>query len=82
VVSVQATSNGRAADDTNAGLMWFTEECMTNGAPLESYAEHAERIGDRELAAFFRRALEVSDHLRPGDRRRWARRGRTDRRRR
>jgi hypothetical protein len=60
--------------------MWFTEECMTNGAPLESYIEHAERLGDRELAEFFRRALQVSNRLRPGDRRRRARRGRTDRR--
>ena len=67
---------------TDAGLMWFTEECMTNGAPLESYVEHAEQIGDRELAAFFRRALEASHRLKPGDRRRWARRGRIDRRRR
>ena len=62
--------------------MWFAEECMTNGAPLEGYVEHAERIGDRELAAFFRRALEASDRVRPGDRRRWSRRrGGPDRRR-
>ncbi len=81
-MSVQQTSNGRPGEDTNAGLMWFTYECMTNGAPLESYVEHAERIGDRELAAFFRRALEVSHQVRPGDRRRWTRRGRSDRRRR
>ena len=80
-MSVQQTSNARPAEDTNAGLLWFTNECMTNGAPLESYIEHAERIGDRELAAFFRRALEVSDQVRPGDRRRRARRGRIDRRR-
>ena len=69
-------------DETNAGLMWFSQECMTNGAPLESYIAHAERIGDREMAAFFRRALAVCHDVRPGDRRRWARRGRTDRRRR
>jgi hypothetical protein len=69
-------------DETNAGLMWFTRECMTNGAPLESYIAQAERIGDHELAAFFRRAFAASHDVRPGDRRRWSRRGRPDRRRR
>jgi hypothetical protein len=68
-------------DETDADLMWFTQECMNNGAPLESYIAHAEQIGDHELAAFFRRALAASHRVRPGDRRRWARRGRRDRRR-
>jgi hypothetical protein len=81
-MSIQQTIDAGPSEDANADLMWFTEECMTNGAPLESYIEHAERIGDRELAAFFRRALEVSHRVRPGDRRRWSRRGRSDRRRR
>ena len=79
---LQYVVGGRPRDDTNAGLIWFAKECMSNGAPLEGYIDQAERIGDRELAAFFRRALAASDHVRPGDRRRWARRGRTDRRRR
>ena len=68
--------------ETNPGLIWFTEECMNNGARLESYIEHAERIGDQELATFFRRALAHSRWVRPGDRRRWARRSSRDRRRR
>jgi hypothetical protein len=67
--------------EPNPGLMWFTEECMNNGAPLESYIAQAERIGDHELAAFFRQALAASHRVRPGDRRRWNRRGRSDRRR-
>ena len=65
-------AGGREQPD--AGLLWFTEECMANGAPLESYIAHAERIGDRELAGFFRRALAASHEVRPGDRRRRARR--------
>jgi hypothetical protein len=69
-------------EETNRGLIWFTEECMNNGVPLESYVEHAERIGDRELATFFRRALAHSRWVRPGDRRRWTRRAAMDRRRR
>jgi len=68
-----------AREETNPGLVWFTEECMNNGAPLESYIEHAERIGDQELATFFRRALAHSRWVRPGDRRRFARRA-SDRR--
>jgi hypothetical protein len=68
--------------ETNPGLIWFTEECMSNGVPLESYVEHAERLGDQELATFFRRALAHSRRVRPGDRRRWSRRMRGDRRRR
>ena len=80
-MNVQQTTNGRTGGEANAGLMWFTEECMANGAPLESYIEHAEQIGDRELATFFRRALAATGDVRPGDRRRRARRGRADRRR-
>ena len=55
---------------------------MANGAPLESYIIHAESIGDRELATFFRRALAESRRVRPGDRRRLTRRAHGDRRRR
>ena len=77
------TSHQRADahQETNPGLIWFTEECLNNGAPLESYIEHAERIGDQELATFFRRALAHSRWVRPADRRRSARRA-SDRRRR
>ena len=69
-------------DETNPGLLWFTQECMNNGMSLESYVAHAERIGDPELASFFRRALAQSRWVRPGDRRRWNRRAPFDRRRR
>jgi hypothetical protein len=67
--------------EAHSGLVWFAEECLNNGAPLERYIVHAESIGDRELATFFRRALAQSRRVRPGDRRRWARRAYGDRRR-
>jgi hypothetical protein len=68
-------------DERHAGMVWFAEECVANGAPLESYVIHAESIGDRELATFFRRALAESRRVRPRDRRRLARRVRGNRRR-
>jgi hypothetical protein len=72
----------REDSERHPGLIWFAEECLSNGDPLESYVIHAESIGDRELATFFRRALAESRRVRPGDRRRFTRRGRGDRRRR
>jgi hypothetical protein len=68
-------------EEPNAGLAWFSEQCMTNGAPLERYIAHAERIGDQELATFFRRALAESNRPSPGERRRRTRRASLDRRR-
>jgi hypothetical protein len=69
------------ADEQHSGVVWFAEECMSNGVPLESYIIQAESIGDRELATFFRRALAESRRMRPGDRRRFGRRARGERRR-
>jgi hypothetical protein len=66
----------------HSGLIWFAEERMNNGAPLESYIDQAERIGDRELATFFRRALAQCRRLKPGERRHLTRRTHRDRRRR
>jgi hypothetical protein len=67
--------------EPDAGLAWFSEQCMANGAPLERYIAHAERIGDQELATFFRRALAKSNRASPGDRRQRTRRASPDRRR-
>ena len=67
--------------EQHSGVIWFAEQCMANGAPLESYIVHAETIGDRELATFFRRALAQSRRLKPDDRRRSTRRACGDRRR-
>jgi hypothetical protein len=71
-----------SGEESDAGLAWFSEQCITNGAPLERYIAHAERLGDEELAAFFRRALAESGRAHPDDRRRHALRGDGDRRRR
>ncbi|HUA49506.1 MAG TPA: hypothetical protein VMA77_30000 [Solirubrobacteraceae bacterium] len=68
-----ATGAG-SREEPDAGLAWFTQQCIDNGAPLERYVAHAELLGDQELATFFRRALAESHRARPGDRRRWARR--------
>ena len=54
-------------DEQHSGLIWFAEQCMANGAPLESYIIHAESIGDRELATFFRRALAESRRVKPDE---------------
>jgi len=67
--------------EQHSGLIWFAEECLHNGAPLERYIVQAESIGDRELATFFRRALAECRRVKPGERRRFNRRGRGDRRR-
>jgi len=68
-----ATGTG-SREEPDAGLLWFSEECLNNGAPLERYIADAERLGDRELATFFRRALNATHDVRPDDRRRGARR--------
>lgn len=65
--------------EQQSGLTWFAEECMNNGAPLESYIAQAESIGDRELATFFRRALAECRRVKPGERRQWTRRTHRDR---
>ena len=67
--------------EQHSGLIWFAEECMNNGVPLERYIMNAESIGDRELATFFRRVLAECGRVRPGERRQWTRRAHGDRRR-
>lgn len=58
-----ASPAGPYEGEPHAGLVWFAEECLNNGAPLERYIAHAESLGDRELATFFRRALAESRRL-------------------
>ena len=42
--------------DKDYNIVWFVEQCLNNALRLESYAQDAERDGDKELADFFRRA--------------------------
>ena len=34
--------DAREDSERHPGLIWFSEECLSNGAPLESYVIHAE----------------------------------------
>ena len=41
-------------------ILWFVERSLSNVLRLETYIEDAERVGDDELAEFFRRAQNAS----------------------
>jgi hypothetical protein len=42
--------------DKDYNIIWFVEQCLNNVLRLETYIADAEREGDSDLAAFFRRA--------------------------
>ena len=46
--------------DKDYDIIWFTEACLSNALRLETYIQDAEREGDTELAAFFRKAQAES----------------------
>jgi hypothetical protein len=46
--------------DKDYNIIWFTENCLDNVLRLETYIGDAERAGDDELAAFFRKAQNDS----------------------
>jgi hypothetical protein len=46
--------------DKEYNVIWFVEQCLSNVLRLETYIEDADREGDTELAALFRRAQEAS----------------------
>ncbi|MHA6794413.1 hypothetical protein ACVGVM_13030 [Pseudonocardia bannensis] len=46
--------------DKDYNLIWFTEACLSNTLRLEIYIKDAERVGDNELAEFFRKAQAES----------------------
>jgi hypothetical protein len=55
-VSTEETGQITGTKDKDYNIIWFTEQCLSNVLRLETYAQDAEREGDSELAAFFRRA--------------------------
>lgn len=54
------TGHVTGTKDKDYDVIWFVETCLSNVLRLEEYAGDAERAGDGELAAFFRRAQENS----------------------
>ena len=46
--------------DKDYNLIWFATTCLKNALRLEQYAQDAERAGDQELSALFRRAQDNS----------------------
>jgi len=56
----QETGEVTGTADKDYNLVWFLEKCLGNALRLEIYAKDAERIGDAELAEFFRRAQSES----------------------
>ena len=56
----QETGQITGTKDKDYNVIWFTEQCLSNVLRLETYIEDAERDGDNDLAAFFRRAQDTS----------------------
>jgi hypothetical protein len=56
IMSAEETGHVTGTKDKDYNILWFTEACLSNVLRLETYAQDAEREGDRELADFFRRA--------------------------
>lgn len=55
-MATEETGQVTGTKDKDYNIIWFTEQCLNNALRLETYAQDAERDGDDELAAFFRRA--------------------------
>jgi hypothetical protein len=55
-MSDSETGGVTGTPDKDYNVIWFVEACLSNVLRLETYIADAEREGDDELAAFFRRA--------------------------
>ena len=60
MASTSETGQVTGTKDKDYNIIWFTESCLSNTLRLETYIQDAERDGDNELAAFFRRAQSES----------------------
>lgn len=56
----QETGEVTGTKDKDYDLVWFVEQCLSNALRLDLYIADAERVGDSELAGFFRRAQAES----------------------
>jgi hypothetical protein len=61
--AAEAMSTTAARDTIDARTAWFARECERNGVRIEACVRSAERVGDREMAAFFRRAQREACEL-------------------
>lgn len=59
-MAVQEAGEITGTKDKDYDIIWFVEQCLSNVLRLETYIEDADRLGDTELADFFRRAQETS----------------------
>jgi hypothetical protein len=60
VSSTSETGHVTGTKDKDCNLIWFTEQSLSNALRLEDYIQDAERVGDSDLAEFFRRAQGAS----------------------
>jgi hypothetical protein len=60
VSSTSEAGHVTGTKDKDYNLIWFTEQSLSNALRLEDYIQDAERLGDSELVAFFRRAQDAS----------------------
>jgi len=60
MATAQATVQISGTKDKDYNVIWFTEQCLSTALRLETYIQDAERVGDSDLADFFRRAQEAS----------------------
>ena len=54
------TGQETGTKDKDYDIIWFTEACLSNVLRLETYIQDADRVGDEELATFFRKAQAES----------------------
>ena len=60
MASTSETGHVTGTKDKDYNLIWFTEQSLSNALRLEDYIQDAQRVGDSELAEFFRRAQGAS----------------------
>jgi hypothetical protein len=58
--ATEETGKITGTPDKDYNIIWFVEACLSNALRLETYIGDAERVGDSELADFFRRAQHES----------------------